>query len=142
MRHRLNDDVAAAKVLDGETIVINVVTGRYYSLEGTGTLAWALLAGGATAAEAGEALAARYGVAATAAADDVEALAARLVAESLLAPRDEDEAAATADLPEVEEAPYAAPTMMAFTDMEDLLAFDPPLPPTDGELWEASVHRG
>ncbi len=49
-RHALNGEVATAKVIDGEAIVINVVTGRYYSLEGPGALAWALLAAGATLA--------------------------------------------------------------------------------------------
>ncbi len=61
-RYAVNSEVAVAKVIDGEAIVINVVTGRYYSLEGPSATAWQLLAGGATAEEAGAALAAAYDV--------------------------------------------------------------------------------
>jgi hypothetical protein len=142
-RHRLNAETATAKVIDGEAIVINVVTGRYYSLDGPGGVAWSLLVGGATAAEAGVALAERYDVEPDRAASDVERLAGELVAEDLIVqgrngdgPSDLSPAAAGAP-----PAPYAAPVLLTFTDMEELLAFDPPLPPADYKVWESSEQQ-
>lgn len=146
-RHALNAEVATAKVIDGEAIVINVVTGRYYSLEGSGAIAWAWLAAGATLGEAAAALADRFGVDAARARDDVAPLADELVAEQLLVRG--DGAVAGAPDPALGQSEglravggaYAPPKVVRFTDMEDLLAFDPPLPATDAELWPARADR-
>ena len=137
--YALNAEVAVAKVIDGEAIVINVVTGRYYSLEGTSAVAWETLAAGATAAEAGAALAAAYEVDAATAAEDAGRVAEELRAEDLLVLVDDPpQRLPRASTPAPESrAPYEAPRMVTFSDMEELLAFDPPLPPTDSELWPA-----
>ncbi|HEX8205239.1 MAG TPA: PqqD family peptide modification chaperone [Solirubrobacteraceae bacterium] len=145
-RHAINGEVATAKVIDGEAIVINVVTGRYYSLEGSGALAWTWLAAGATLAEAADALAARFGIGAAQARADLAPLADELVADELLVRGDAvagppDPALADADGVAAVRGPYAAPKVVRFTDMEDLLAFDPPLPPTDAELWPAHADQ-
>ena len=44
-RFRFAADRAVAKVVDGDAIVIDTVTGRYFSLEGTAEVAWSLLVG-------------------------------------------------------------------------------------------------
>src|SRR3989454_12848211 len=85
-RFRINDEFTAAKVFDDEAIVINVVTGRYYDLEGSGALAWTMLTAGATPGEVAEALAASFDVDAATARRDVDALVERLVAEELIVP--------------------------------------------------------
>ena len=141
-RHAINAEIATAKVIDGEAIVINVVTGRYYSLEGSGALAWSWLAAGATVAEAAAALAERFGVDVARARDDLAPVADELVAEELLLRGDAVAAGPDPALAESEGlravgGPYAAPKVVRFTDMEDLLAFDPPLPATDAGLWPA-----
>jgi hypothetical protein len=140
--YALNAEVAVAKVIDGEAIVINVVTGRYYSLEGSAAVAWEALAAGATAAEAAQALAAAFDVEAAAVEGDAERLAEELRDEDLLVLVDEAPTRLPAATDAVargaaERPPYAAPRMVTFSDMEELLAFDPPLPPTDSELWPA-----
>jgi Coenzyme PQQ synthesis protein D (PqqD) len=146
-RHAINGEVATAKVIDGEAIVINVVTGRYYSLEGAGALAWTWLAAGATVAEAAAVLASRFGVDEAQARQDVAPLADELVADELLvrgdgvAPGPPDPALADGDGVAAVRGPYAPPKVVRFTDMEDLLAFDPPLPPTDAELWPAHADQ-
>ncbi len=136
LRHALNSEVATAKVIDGEAIIINVVSGRYYSLEGAGGLAWTLLAGGATFAEAAGVLGDQYEVDSARAQADLERLAAELLDEQLLV---RAEGAAPAAVPEApaQRAPYQGLRLVTFSDMEDLLAIDPPLPPTDAELWPA-----
>ena len=144
-RYALNGDVATAKVIDGEAIVINVVTGRYYSLEGSGALAWTWLAAGATLDEAAAALARHFAVDPAQARADLAPLADELVADELLVcgadvPAGAPDSALGAG--DGIRGPYAPPKVVRFTDMEDLLAFDPPLPPTDAQLWPAHADQG
>lgn len=131
-RHRLNAGTAAGKVIEGEAIVINVVTGRYYSLEDAGCVAWAHLAAGAPLGDTVAAVTARYDVSAERAHADVASLAERLVSEELLVAVAEEAHAQPVDEAELPGAgslrPYTTPELFTFTDMEELLAFDPPLP--------------
>ncbi|MFN2569496.1 MAG: PqqD family protein [Candidatus Dormibacteria bacterium] len=148
-RFRLNAERVTAKIMDGEAIIIDVVTGRYHSLEGTGAPIWSLLSGGATVTEAAGSITDGYEVDAPTARHDVERILEELVAQELLvmdasaatpdpspapAPRPGDSAAPP---PASGRLPYLAPALTTFTDMEDLLAFDPPLPAMDTQVWRA-----
>ena len=141
MRYRLNEGKAAGKVIDGEAIVINAVTGRYYSLDEASCVAWVHLAGGSSLAETLAAIVSRYEVADDAASSDLAALAERLVAEELLVEAGSDNGSQLVDesgLPDAggERRDYASLELLTFTDMEDLLAFDPPLPAVGPHEWE------
>jgi hypothetical protein len=139
-RYRLNADSAAGKVIEGEAIVINAVTGRYYSLEDAACVAWVQLAAGSPVEDVVAAIVERYEVDPQVARADVVALAERLANEDLLiaadgaAPEPVDESL----LPAAGGAlrPYTTIELATFTDMEDLLAFDPPLPVTEPHDWE------
>jgi Coenzyme PQQ synthesis protein D (PqqD) len=138
--YRLNQGTAAGKVMDGEAIVINAVTGRYYSLDDAACVAWVHLAAGAPLPSIVESIVTRYEVDPIVAESDLRALAQELVEQDLLvlgapvveASVDESE------LPDQGEGrrPYATPVVEAFTDMEELLAFDPPLPVAEQHDWE------
>ena len=139
-RYRLNEGKVAAKVIDGEAIVINAATGRYYSLDEAACVAWVHLAAGMGVAEAADEVTGRYEVDSDTALADVGSLAEQLVAEELLI-----ESSTTgrgsldvSGLPEASEPPrpYVAPELVTFRDMEDLLAFDPPLPVAAPHEWE------
>jgi hypothetical protein len=127
-RFRLNDELTAAKVFDDEAIVINVVTGRYYNLEGTGAVAWTLFSAGASAQEVADALAQGFEVDPATARRDADALLDRLLSEELLLPDPDAETPASAEPPADGRPPYTAPALTAYADMEDLLTVDPPLP--------------
>ena len=141
-RHRINSGTAAGKVMEGEAIVINAVTGRYYSLDEAACVAWVHLAGGSSVGDVVAAIVVRYDVDAPVARDDVVALARQLVDEDLLLVADGEPAAPPpvdeSELPPAggSRAPYATPELVTFKDMEDLLAFDPPLPVTEPHDWE------
>jgi hypothetical protein len=142
MRHRVNAGTAAGKVMEGEAIVINAVTGRYYSLDEAACVAWVHLTGGSSLVDVVAAVVARYDVDPAVARADVVALAQQLVDEDLLLVADGRPAAQQpvdeSELPPAggERAPYATPELVTFKDMEDLLAFDPPLPVTEPHDWE------
>ncbi len=84
------------EVFDGEAVLVNLRTGRYYSLDAAATAVW-------RAVVAGEPLP-----------DGTAGFARRLVEEEL----------AVGDIPEGAEA-AGEPVMEVFTDMEDILLLDP-----------------
>ncbi|HEX4521458.1 MAG TPA: PqqD family peptide modification chaperone [Gaiellaceae bacterium] len=140
-RFRLAADRAVAKVIDGDAIVIDTITGRYYSLEGASETAWTLLCASYSLAEAAEALKARYETGGADVISDLGTLATELVAENLLVPADGVEPPAAPTRPDGPPVPYTTPALTVFRDMEDLLAFDPPLPVSDVSVWTAGPDR-
>jgi hypothetical protein len=125
----------AAKIFDDEVVMINLSTGLYYSLDGVGCLVWALLEQGCAAPTMAAAIATRFGVPLSRAAEDLEALLAKLEAEGLIA-----RGPAGAGSPAVPEGPEARPSyapavLNRYSDMGALLALDPPLPDLEASPW-------
>jgi hypothetical protein len=139
-RLRVNDAECAAKVLDGEAVIINLLNGTYYSLDSAGAMMWELAAGGGTIAEIVGGVTARYDVDAPRARSDAERLVGELVAERLLVPA----SGASRDAPVMASPnggaagrlPYDAPMLTTYRDMADLLALDPPMPRLEDIVWE------
>lgn len=73
------------RVVDGEVIAIDLRSGRYLGLNGSGAGLWELIAAGATREELVERLVRDYGIDRARARRDVDALLADLVARTLLA---------------------------------------------------------
>jgi hypothetical protein len=134
---------AVSRVIDGDAIVIDTISGRYYSLEGTGETAWTLLVASHSVGEVAAALRERYEVGAADVEADVSRLADELLAENLIEPA--PEGAIGAPQAEVEardpRLPYSPPLVTIFRDMEDLLAFDPPLPSASASVWTAEPDK-
>ena len=135
-----NDAECAAKVLDGEAVIINLLNGTYYSLDKAGAVAWELAAGGGTISEIVAGVTQRYDVDAARAQADVERLIGELVSERLLVPANGNGAGA----PAIDAAgssnggrlPYESPMLTTYRDMADLLALDPPMPRLEDIVWE------
>lgn len=123
MRFRVNSPFVISETIQGETIIIHLNTGTYYSLQGSGAEVWESIAGAATAAEIAADVAARYPVAADEAEATVSALIADLAAEELIVPSDATERGTAAPVPAGTE--FVAPTLSKFTDMQDLVLLDP-----------------
>jgi len=137
-RLRANDAECAAKVLDGEAVIINLLNGTYYSLDKAGAVVWELAASGGTVSEIAGGVSARYDVDASRARQDVERLVAELVAERLLVPAN-GTAPSSADAPSTSgngRLAYEAPMLTTYRDMADLLALDPPMPRLEDIVWD------
>jgi hypothetical protein len=80
---RLSPDVVFRE-LDGEAVLLDFNTGRYFGLNAVGTRVWTLIAGGTSVRDAVRALAAEFDAPADEIARDVDALVADLVARGLL----------------------------------------------------------
>jgi len=131
-RFRLNHGTATGKVIDDEAILINVVTGRYYSLVDAGCVVWVRLSSGGSVSEAVTAVLERYDADEQTVTAEAPVLVQELVDQGLLVEANDGESTSSADElapPEGARLAYTGLELLTFTDMEDLLAFDPPLPP-------------
>jgi hypothetical protein len=111
------------ETIDGETILIALDTGTYYSLTGSGPEMWALLCGGHPVGVACQALAERYPGHAEQAQVELRRLAQELESEGLLL-------AGEVASPQQLSAPstdgsFTPPTLHRYTDMEYFLRLDP-----------------
>jgi len=127
----------AAKVIDGEAIIINLTNGIYYSLDKAGGIIWEMLEAGHCLAEVVEATTSRYDVSREQAQADVDRLATELLQENLLKVADDR---TPPQKPLVQEGqhklPYETPTLNIYRDMGDLLALDPPTPGFQEIAWK------
>src|SRR6185369_13419899 len=81
---RVREPDVAAKVIDGEAVIINLASGMYYSLNGSGSAVWELIEKGCTLAEASDAVRSAFNISAEIAERDVSRLWENLLAENLV----------------------------------------------------------
>src|SRR5262245_11602755 len=79
-----NQSTVVAKILDGEAIIINLLTGAYYSTGGVGAAIWQCVEDQRTVAEIVAAITAAYDVSQSVAEQDVRRLLDELAAEELV----------------------------------------------------------
>lgn len=123
--YRLNEPDASSEIFDGEVLAINLSSGHYHSLRGTGFPVWTWLAEGRSDEEIKTALRAMYPTAGASVEADVGRLIAALLASGLIV-ETASPARLETKLQVVETSdPYAAPLIESYTDMQDLLLIDP-----------------
>ncbi len=128
---RLKPNIAevAAETLDGEVVLINLAKGIYYSLDGTGSFIWGHVEKSASCEDIVKAMVASYDVSPQTADEDVRRLMDEFVSEGLaLVSGDTQTSLTTALKPVTKRAPYSTPVLNIYSDMQGLLALDPPLP--------------
>lgn len=136
-RFRVNDTECAAKVIDGEAVIINLLNGTYYGLDKAGCTIWEMLASGYSLAETVGGVLARYNVATDVARADVGRLLQELLAERILLPAEGGVAPDGALVVDSSAAlgGYEKPELTTYRDMADLLALDPPMPRLEDIVW-------
>jgi arylsulfatase A-like enzyme len=129
MRYRVNAPHVIAETIGGETIIVHLSTGCYFSLGGSAVDIWEQLATGTPVDEVTQRLSARY----DAGDAELDAAVARIVdelqrEELIVADASENGSSPTAtaasDAP-AERAPFEQPTLSKFTDMQDIILLDP-----------------
>lgn len=140
-RFVVNTPAVAAKVIDGEAIIMNLSTGMYYSMDGAGAALWEWLERGHSVGEMVDALAGRYDVPISQAHADVARLLDQAAQEGLVSV-----ASAGSAIPEMTSVPaqprlpYHPPALVRYSDMAELLALDPPMP-MPAAPWAAPEER-
>ena len=131
-----NEEVAA-KVIDGEAIIINLANGVYYSMDKVGAFVWDLLQAGHTLENVIAAVAGHYDVSRDQAESNVQELVQELVQENLVVSSENGKPAATEAIAEQsDKLVYELPKLNIYRDMGDLLALDPPVPGLGDTPWK------
>jgi hypothetical protein len=127
---RVNSPDVTNEIIDGEAVIINLVTGNYYSLEGEGAEIWSLLASGATIYAIVDQMTRCYAGDRATISESVLGLALQLQQEQLILVSNEMGVPAVADPPHAHtngnsRQQFRAPELHKFTDMQELLILDP-----------------
>lgn len=139
---RANAPDVISETIDGETIILHLGNGFYFSAGGAGAQAWSLLSQAVPVQATAAVLSRHYDTDGV----DVEAAVADFVdqlnMEGLLVPADEA-AVPEGATPETRLA-WQPPSLSKFTDMEDLLLLDPvhEVSPSQGWPYAASSNGG
>lgn len=123
---RVSGPHIAAKLMDGELVVINLRNGLYYSSTGVGVKIWEGVERGASVTDISKDIVRQYDIDAARAAADTAAFLEKLEAEALVEASD----AAPAEIATIapaERLAYESPTLTTFDDMAETFALDPPL---------------
>jgi len=132
-----NSEEVAAKVMDGEAILINLSNGIYYSMDKVGAVLWELVEKNFSPEEMVVFINDRYDVESEQAQTDVERLLKELVDEKLIL---EADGVADGDKEQPRQVsakePYEPPQLNIYRDMGDLLALDPPTPGLEATPWK------
>ncbi len=129
--YRINEPKVAIQIMDGEALLIDFERGSYYSVDAVGTEILALATGGTrSVADVVDGLAVRYDASHAAIEEVVTTFLWRLMDEELIMADARNpaaaEAAATRDAaPPGPRASLTTPSLLKFTDLEDLLKLDP-----------------
>src|SRR5262249_15276667 len=137
-RFRPNEAEVAAKVMDGEAILINLSNGIYYSMDKVGAVIWELVEKRYSLEEIGAALSERYQVSVEQAQADVERLMTARQQENLILEADGVTQGEELHPAEPQQrGPYESPQLNIYRDMGALLALDPPMPGLEATPWKA-----
>lgn len=122
-RFRIGPEIVHEAV-DGEVIAIDLDSGSYYSLAGSGPAIWSLLAQGASEKELCDVLLARFDGAETIP-SDVAGFLAHLRENGLVVEADGDGSVAVLADGDAVGAAYEPPRFERYTDMKDYFLLDP-----------------
>jgi hypothetical protein len=123
-RFRIGPEVVHETV-DGEVIAIDLASGSYYSLAGSGPAIWEVLGRGASEDEISAVLADRFEAEETEIGAAVAALLAQLRENGLIVSEEGSGAGAPAIAGADERTPFEAPRLERYTDMKDYFLLDP-----------------
>jgi hypothetical protein len=123
-RFRIGPEIVH-EVVDDEVIAIDLASGSYYSLAGSGPAIWQLLGRGAGEAEIATALAGQFEAEKAEIDTAVSALLGQLQENGLIV----SEVGAAVDAPAApsqnQKTPFEAPRLERYTDMKDYFLLDP-----------------
>jgi Coenzyme PQQ synthesis protein D (PqqD) len=122
------------ETIQGETIIIDLATGTYYSLLGSGPAIWDELAAGAATTAIIDRAVERFEGDPEEIRGAVEAFIRELEEQQLIAPTDAVSHNGATVAPTTDPTPFATPKLETYTDMQDIILLDP-VHKVDGRGW-------
>lgn len=136
-RFQPNTSQIAASIIDGETVIVDLSNGNYYSMDGIGTDVWTMIESKCSVEEMTESLSNFKNADRKQVFEDLLALIGEMLREEVIelvpAPGPADPARPFALTAE----PYSTPVFHVYRDMRDLLALDPPMPGLRDIPWKS-----
>ena len=126
-----NREEIAAKVIDGELIIIRLSDGTYYSMDNVGSRVWALIERRHDVPAVVETIAAWYREPDERVAREVGTLVEDLLEERLIVVAEGAAPARAGEAAPPDLLAYETPRLNVYRDMGNLLALDPPTPGID-----------
>ncbi|MDC1162015.1 PqqD family protein [Tenacibaculum sp.] len=123
MRYTINDPMVITDDMDGEIIILNTESGKYFSTEKTGAIIWEMLSNNYTIDETTEIISSHFSIPCEIIKKDLNSLLAQFIDEGLLKVSKDTKSNSDIDLSNLNE--YATPQITAYSDMEKLLLMDP-----------------
>ena len=137
MRYRVNAPQVSSETIEGETIIIDFISGAYFSTDKIGTVIWGKIKAGLSTDKIVAGIKQRYPDQAEKCGQAIVAFIAQLESEKIVVPDNAGEGLTTAadshdqvSYPDV----FVAPVLSKYTDMQDLLLLDP-IHETDAQGW-------
>ena len=125
-RYRSNGPRFVDESVDGEALIMDMVTGTYYTCMGPATVAWDALKQGVDSSEVVSMIASAYQVSPADVERDLELFVAELLAEEMLVVSDQRPSAPSpSGGPIVATAAYEPMRLDRYTDLADLILLDP-----------------
>jgi hypothetical protein len=121
----INPGKVVHETVDGETILIHLETGNYYSLSGAGAEIWGLVGTARSPGEIARELAERHGRTESEVSPAVTTLLTQLMEEGLLEPNGSGPTSPDASLTVWRAASWVPPKLERYDDMQDFLLVDP-----------------
>src|SRR5438105_2587931 len=122
-RYRANAPRFVDETVDGEVLIMDMVTGTYYSCVGASTIAWSLLKSGMAVDDVATSIAPAYAIDGADAERDLKTFVDELVREEMLV--EDPHATANGHAVEVEAGTYEPFKLERYTDLADLILLDP-----------------
>lgn len=122
-----NDAKVISEMLEGETIIINLETGNYYSLNDAASTVWNMMKTRATEEAMAAALVRAYEIDFETAAQAVQAFLGVLEGDLLIEKQDATSVPGPTDEPQapIKRLPFVSPALQRYEDMQQMLLADP-----------------
>ena len=123
---KINQPYVVSELIDGECVIMNLKSGNYYSVRGTGAILWTAIGDGINLSGLIAQMTAAYEVDISRVETDVKEFIETLCAEGLISRIDGfAETMASPPPHQTSALPYSKPHLEVFADMQDLLLLDP-----------------
>jgi len=121
--YRVNSPTVINETIEGESVIINLNDGFYYSLDNVGAVIWEAINQETAVVSIVASVTSRFSGDQTAIEKGIDVLIAELKKENLIVPIENGKDAPASE--NSEKIPYVAPQLNKFGDMQDLLLLDP-----------------